>query len=373
MKIVLKLLLTLFFIILMVIAYLSIFGVETKRFNNQIINKLKSFDKSLDIQLKTIKIVLDPLSFGIDAKTIGSRLISKNKSIEIESLKTKISLKALIDNQFSIENLEVSTKSIDLNDFISFARSLNQSPELYVLDKIIKKGFLIADIKLEFDTKGKIKDNYKINGFVKEGKLSFNNKYNIDKLNFTFDLEKKELVFKDTNFRLNNLNFYSNNLSVKNIENKFFVKGEIDHQKFDLDGSQLDLLKSFFGSLEAKELIFSSKNIFSFNLSKKLKMNNFEVISKIDLIKLSIINDLPLKEFFPKIKDKIYLSNNNLEIKYKKKKLSITGDGKILLQDNDDKISYKLERKNDDLKFESVLKIDNTPLIFSLLNYEKKK
>ena len=372
MKIVLKLLLTLFFIILMVIAYLSIFGVETKRFNNQIINKLKSFDKSLDIQLKTIKIVLDPLSFGIDAKTIGSRLISKNKSIEIESLKTKISLKALIDNQFSIENLEVSTKSIDLNDFISFARSLNQSPELYVLDKIIKKGFLIADIKLEFDTKGKIKDNYKINGFIKEGKLSFNNKYNIDKLNFTFDLEKNELVFKDTNFRLNNLNFYSNNLSVKNIENKFFVKGEIDHQKFDLDGSQLDLLKSFFGNLEAKELIFSSKNIFSFNLSKKLKMNNFEIISKIDLIKLSIINDLPLKEFFPKVKDKIYLSNNNLEIKYKKKKLSITGDGKILLQDNDDKISYKLERKNDDLKFESVLKIDNNPLIFSLLNYEKK-
>ena len=373
MKIVLKLLLTLFFIILMVIAYLSIFGVETKRFNNQIINKLKSFDKSLDIQLKTIKIVLDPLSFGIDAKTIGSRLISKNKSIEIESLKTKISLKALIDNQFSIENLEVSTKSIDLNDFISFARSLNQSPELYVLDKIIKKGFLIADIKLEFDTKGKIKDNYKINGFVKEGKLSFNNKYNIDKLNFTFDLEKKELVFKDTNFRLNNLNFYSNNLSVKNIENKFFVKGEIDHQKFDLDGSQLDLLKSFFGSLEAKELIFSSKNIFSFNLSKKFKLNNLEINSKINLIKLSILNNLPLKDFFPKIRDKVYLSDNNLEITYKKKKLSITGDGQILLQDNDDKISYKLERKNDNLKFESDLKINNNPLIINLLNYEKKR
>ena len=76
----------------MAIAYLSIFGIETERFNNQIINKLKSFDKNLDIQLKTIKIVLDPLSFGINAKTIGSRLINKNKSIEIESLKTKISL-----------------------------------------------------------------------------------------------------------------------------------------------------------------------------------------------------------------------------------------------------------------------------------------
>ena len=373
MKIVLKLLLTLFFIILMVIAYLSIFGVETERFNNQIIKKLKSFDKNLDIQLKTIKIVLDPLSFGIDAKTIGSRLISKNKSIEIESLKTKISLKALIDNQFSIENLEVSTKSIDLNDFISFARSINQSPELYILDKIIKKGFLIADIKLEFDTQGKIKDNYKIYGFIKDGKLSFNNKYNIDKLNFIFDLEKNELVLKDTNFKLNNFDFYSNNLFIKNRGNKFFVKGEVDHQKFNLDGPKLDLFKSFFGSLKAHEITFSSKNIFSFNLSKKFKLNNLEIISKMNLIKLSISNDLSLKNFFPNIKDKIYLSNNNLEIIYKKEKLSMIGDGIISLQDNDDEISYKLEKKNDDFKFETILKIYDNPLIISLLNYEKKK
>jgi len=373
MKITSKLLLTLLFIVLMIIAYLSIFGVETERLNNQIINKLKSFEKNLDVELKTIKIVLDPLSFKINAKTIGLRLINKNKSIEIESLKTKISLKALIDNQFSIENIEVSTKSIDLNDFVSFARSLNQSPELYILDKIIKKGFLIADIKLEFDTQGKIKDNYKVNGFIKDGKLSFNNKYNINKLNLIFDLSKNELVFKDTNFKLNNLDFNSNNLSVENKGKKFFVKGEIEHQKFNLERSQLDLFKSFFGSLETQDLIFSSKNIFSFNLSKKFKLDNLEIVSKINLIKFSILNNLSLKVFLPKIKDKIYLSNNNLEVKYKKQKFSITGDGKIILQDNNDEISYKLVGKNDDLKLETVLKINDNPLIVNLLNYEKRK
>ena len=373
MKIISRLILTLFFIILMFIAYLSIFGIETKRFNNQIINKLKSFDRNLDIQLKTIKIVLDPLSFEINAKTIGSRLINNNKLIEIESLKTKISLKALIDNQFSIENLEVSTKSTSLSDFISFARSLNQSPELYIFDKIIKKGFLIADIKIEFDTQGKIKDNYKINGFIKDGKLSFNDKYIINKLNFIFELEKDKLVFKDTNFKLDNLDFYSNNLTVKNTENKFFIKGEIDHQKFDLAGPQLDSFKSFFGKIKVKELVFNSKNIFSFNLSKKLKLNNLKIVSKINLTKLSILNDLSLEDFFPKIKDKIYLSDNNLEIEYKKEKLSIIGDGKILLQDNDDEISYKIEKINDDFKLESVFKINENPLILNLLNYEKKK
>ena len=64
MKIISKLLLTLLFIILMIIVYLSIFGVETERLNNQIINKLKSFEKNLDVELKTIKIVFEMIIVG---------------------------------------------------------------------------------------------------------------------------------------------------------------------------------------------------------------------------------------------------------------------------------------------------------------------
>ena len=141
MKIISKSLITLLFVIFLGLIYLSVFGIETKRFNNQIINKIKNFDKNINIQLKTIKIILDPFKLGINARTIGPRLTNNNKIIEIESLETKISLKALIDKQFSIENLEISTKSIDLNTLVSFIRSLNQSPELYILDKVIKKGF----------------------------------------------------------------------------------------------------------------------------------------------------------------------------------------------------------------------------------------
>ena len=96
MKIISKLLLSSIFIIIMFIAYLSIFGVETERFNDKIINKVKSFDKNLDIQLKTIKIVLDPLSFGINAKTIGSKLINKNKKV--------FKIRVLLEKLFKIKN-----------------------------------------------------------------------------------------------------------------------------------------------------------------------------------------------------------------------------------------------------------------------------
>ena len=73
-------------------------------------------------------------------------------------------------------------------------------------------------------------------------------------------------------------------------------------------------------------------------------MNNLEIISKINLIKLSILNNLSLKDFFPKIKDKIYLSNNNLEIEYKKEKLSII------------KREYDIRIKNLNLEEEAIIK-----------------
>ena len=374
MKIISKLLLTLLILIFFGIIYLSIFGIETKKFNNQITNKIKNFDQNLDIQLKTIKIIFDPFKFGINAKTIGPRLINKNKTIEIESLKTKISLKALIDKQFSIENLEISTKSIDLNNLVSFIRSLNQSPELYILSKVIKKGFLIADIKLEFNKQGKIKDNFIINGFIKDGKLSFYKKYNIDKINFIFDLKKNGLVISDSNFNLDNLNFYSDEISVSRKANIFSVKGEIDHKKLNLNNSKLDIfIKRFFGNLEYEELSLSSKNTFSFNLSKKFRLTDLEIFSKIKLTEFSVLNNYDLKDFFPQIKEKITFLNNDLEIKYKKDQLSLIGGGKILLQDNSDKISYKLEKSKRNLKFESSIKVNDNPLNIDLLNYSKEE
>ena len=64
MRIITKLLITLFFVIFSVIIYLSIFGIETKRFNNQIINKIKNFDQNLNIQLKTIRITKELITIN---------------------------------------------------------------------------------------------------------------------------------------------------------------------------------------------------------------------------------------------------------------------------------------------------------------------
>ena len=74
MKIFFKLIASLIFFLSVFVIYMSMVGYETKRFNNQIIKKVANINKDLKIELKEIKIILDPLNFKLKAKTIGSRL-----------------------------------------------------------------------------------------------------------------------------------------------------------------------------------------------------------------------------------------------------------------------------------------------------------
>ena len=75
-----------FFLILMslTIFYLSIFGIETKKFNQQIKDSVSQNNKDLYIDLKKVKLTLDPLLFRLNAKTIGATIYYLNRPIELE-------------------------------------------------------------------------------------------------------------------------------------------------------------------------------------------------------------------------------------------------------------------------------------------------
>ena len=123
MKIILRTLLLIFLIISAATAYLSTVGIETSRFNNQISLILKNFNQELEIELKKVKIILDPFNLEINVKTLGPILKIKDKSVELESIKTKIMIDTIINNNFSLKNLNISTKSLDIQSVISFSRN----------------------------------------------------------------------------------------------------------------------------------------------------------------------------------------------------------------------------------------------------------
>ena len=160
-------------VLVLLIIYLSTVGIETEKFNNQIQDLVKQKNDKLDITLKKIKLTLDPLNFKINAKTIDTKIAFKGKAIELEYIKTQISLNSFIKSQLVTSQIEISTKPILLKNFVSFIRSTNNRPELFFLERFIKKGYFIADFKFNYDELGMLKEDYKVNGLLEEGEISF--------------------------------------------------------------------------------------------------------------------------------------------------------------------------------------------------------
>ena len=374
MKIISRLVFYLLILLFFFLGYMTFVGLETKRFNNQIANKIKNINENLEIELQEIKLIFDPISFNINAKTIGPKLRTKNKVIEIENIKTRVSLRSFLNNEFSLENLEISSKSLKIKDLISFIRVLNNSSELYILEKIIQKGYIITDIHLEFDKEGKVKSNYSINGFVKDIEINFFKKYNLKNLNFIFKYEKDQFITKDTSFKFSDIDFFSDEIFIKKIKDEFSIKASINNNKTSLTDEKIKEIKSPFASnLSLENIIFSSKNTFSFILNKKFKIKDLEIDSIISLEELALNNNLDLRNFFPKLKKKISFLDHKLNLKFKANNLMIEGSGNLLFQNKKDDLTYKYKRKDNDSNFLVNLKINDNPFILDVLNYEKNK
>ena len=95
----------------------------------------------------------------------------------------------------SNSGMQNTIKRILLKDFVKFIRATSNKPELLILETFIKKGHIILDINLKLDQNGKIKNDYKIRGLLKDGKLKFFNGSRNVQLALTFGLILGHVVY----------------------------------------------------------------------------------------------------------------------------------------------------------------------------------
>ena len=113
--------------LLIIIFYLSYFGVETSRFNSMIKDQIKAQNKEIDIKLTTVKLHLDLKNLSIKIKTQNPELATGNKKIKIEEISSIISINSYIKKNFSIKNIFIKTKSNDVIDYLEFYKIINRT------------------------------------------------------------------------------------------------------------------------------------------------------------------------------------------------------------------------------------------------------
>jgi hypothetical protein len=373
-KIIFRLILLTVFILIAAVTYLSTVGIETKSFNSQIKEKINKLDPNLDLELKTVKLILNPINFTIDVKTIGPNLIYRSKKLEIETAKTKILLKSILQNKFALNNLEISTKSIQLKNLLSFIRVVKNSPELLILETIVKTGHIVADINIEFDENGKIKNNYLISGFLKDGNLSLLKKISADKINFLFEIKDNQTKLNEINLVLNEKKLSSDSIEIDNSKKDIEINGDFSSKDLKFNKSDLSLISDLFPyEIMFESINFTTKNDFSFILDKKYKIKNLKITSKVNLHELSAKNNFDIKSILPDLSKNILLKNHLIDIIYEKDKFGISGKGSALFQKEESNIDYIYKKNKEVINFKANLDIGKNPFKLSFINYQKKK
>ena len=369
-----KIILIISLILVLLIFYLSVFGIKTTKFNNQVKKQISETNKKINIDLRNIKITLSLFDLKANITTLNTRILFNNKKIKLESLKSKVSLLALFKNQFSIDNLQLASRFVKVKDLVSFIRVLNNDQRLFLLEMMIKDGYLEGSINLNFDKKGKVKNDFKIDGAVKNLKIKILKNYNLDNLNFVFNIKDKKYKFSQIETQLNKIKLNSPAITIEKKNNLFFIDGKILNEKKDISFDKIkNLLAKYYPDLNLKEINFTSDNNFSFEVNKKFKLNNLNINSEINLSKLTYKNNFEsIQKYFPEVKELINFKNHKIKINYDKDKTKIIGSGKIVIEDNEDKISYEIIKKNNQYYFKKAFEVEQNILI-NELQYHKEK
>ena len=370
-KIVYRLFISLTLIIALIVIYLSIIGIKTDKFNNQITSKVREINSNLDLKLNQVNIKLNPLSFTVDLKTLGTDLSYQDNIIQLENLKSQISLKSIFKNEFAISELAISTKSIALKDLIILVKEVKNYQQLFIANEIIDNGYIVADLKFEFNEVGNIKDNFIIKGLVNNAELTLSNK-KVTKLNFIFQANNKELNLEDLTFLLNNKSLNIPKLNAKKNDDNFLVTGIVKNK--DLNFEKNDIKKFLDNKLINKNLnnlSFNSESNFKFNIDNKLKIKNLDIQASVNVNKLDIDNFIGDNSILPNIKKNLVFENQQIKINYNKSKIEITGSGNIFIQNNLDVINYQITNIQDNYLFNLDFEIEDNPLILNFINFEK--
>ena len=139
----------------------------------------------------------------------------------------------------------------------------------------------------------------------------------IENLNLSFDISKNQLILRKIETKINNIKLKSPLIKVKEKKNRFFIEGEVisDQQNFNINKLK-PILGDLLSAIEAEKIDFNSINTFSFNVNKKLKLNDLKLEADLNLKNFKIVkNPLDLKTFLPNYTEQVKLEDHKIKIK----------------------------------------------------------
>ena len=359
------------FLLLLSIAYLSYFGISTNKFNSKIENKIKENYPKINVKLKNVKVLLNIFELSINLETNNAIILVDKEKIKLSKISTDYNIKSFFNNEFAISNLIIVFEKNKVKNFIRLIRENNDTPQLFVLDRIVKDGDIsLLRAKFFFDESGKLKkDDYEIKAKFNNLSLELLNKAEIKNLSASLEYTNNNIKLTGIVFNYLDLKFLSDNININKEKEKFLVKGDLESLE---NAIPKEILSLVLKDYNFENTILSSNSDFSFNISKKIKISDLKINSKLNLKEIIFnFDNKYIKNYLPNFDKNFIFSNHIININYKDK-IIINGSGEFKIGDEIDKIKYNLDFKDEKINYDLSFDLNQIPIQIDFLNFTKK-
>tara|TARA_A100001011_G_scaffold1663_1_gene1951 strand:- start:693 stop:3671 length:2979 start_codon:yes stop_codon:yes gene_type:complete len=268
-------------ILIVSIAYLSIYGVKTDKFNKFINNKVKDYNSKLTLQTENVHIKLNLSEIAIKINTKNSKLITEFNAIKISNIDINLDLIKFLKNESSIKNFNIKSSSNSIVDITSFLNTMDYNLSRYIFYSQIKEGLLNFEIGAKLDSKSQEDLSYFISGSVSKAKLNIPGNESLNDINFNFQTQDKITKISNLNFIYQEILLSSKRLDIKQEKSgEYYIEGDIENTKALINPNLVFKYANIKQDyLSDKDILFKSKNLFSFKFSKNKKIKNIKIDS----------------------------------------------------------------------------------------------
>ena len=196
-------------VIVIFIIYFSIYGIKTEKFNNLILDKIKTYDSKLSLDFNDVFLKLDIGEKDLKISIENAKININNQFIDLSVIDINLDILKSLKKENSIKKIKISTKRNKINKVTSFLNSYKFSIQRFIIYNQIEDGFIEANINISNLENAKTKLAYNVIGKVSEGKLNILNNAKIKDINFAFNIENKKYFITNTTFNYEKINFSS--------------------------------------------------------------------------------------------------------------------------------------------------------------------
>jgi len=373
-KIIYSFLLIILSLTIFIIFYLSTIGVETSKFNELIISKIKEKDSNIQLSLDKIKIKLDIKKFQVYLTALYPKIIYNNIKVPVIEINIHSKIVSILKSKNEINQIMVSLENFNIEDIQKLSVRIKPSNfKTYLLNNFSKGKIKKILINVSLDKDLNIVD-YKVNGAVEKINIKIFDNLLLKDVNFNFISDKELTLINSVRTNYQGMSISNGSISLKKNK-EFEIEGKFNSQ-FNLNENITNKLFSKFNLnfLKKNKINIQGDLLHKFKLKvdENFKLIDYDYHSSGNILDSRIhLKDYFKTRFFTKPIKNISILKTNIEINLnKKEKRHLLFNGFYNLgglENKKFKFSFDLNKKNPKYLFDFDLS-ENIRL--ELINYK---